>query len=57
VNPRIAVVGTGANGAGIGVDLVRAGHDVTFIEQWPEKWLYHLTCRSPNEIVVLAKPE
>jgi 2-dehydropantoate 2-reductase len=34
--PRIAVVGTGANGAGIGVDLVRAGHDVTFIEQWPE---------------------
>jgi 2-dehydropantoate 2-reductase len=36
VNPRIAVVGTGANGAGIGVDLVRAGHDVTFIEQWPE---------------------
>lgn len=33
--PRIAVLGTGANGAGIGADLVRAGHDVTFIEQWP----------------------
>lgn len=33
--PRIAVVGTGANGAGIGADLTRAGHDVTFIEQWP----------------------
>lgn len=32
---RIAVVGTGANGAGIGADLTRAGHDVTFIEQWP----------------------
>lgn len=32
---RIAVVGTGANGANIGVDLVRAGHDVTFIDQWP----------------------
>lgn len=32
---RIAVLGTGANGAGIGADLVRAGHDVTFIEQWP----------------------
>lgn len=33
--PRIAVVGTGAQGAGIGADMVRAGHDVTFIEQWP----------------------
>jgi len=33
--PRIAIVGTGANGAGIGADLVNAGLDVTFIEQWP----------------------
>ena len=33
--PRIAVLGAGAQGAGIGADLVRAGHDVTFIEQWP----------------------
>lgn len=32
---RIAVLGTGANGAGIGADLVRAGLDVTFIDQWP----------------------
>ncbi len=32
---RIAVVGAGANGAAIGADLVRAGLDVTFIEQWP----------------------
>jgi 2-dehydropantoate 2-reductase len=32
---RIAVVGTGANGAAIGADLVNAGLDVTFIEQWP----------------------
>jgi 2-dehydropantoate 2-reductase len=32
---RVAVLGAGANGAGIGADLVRAGHDVTFIEQWP----------------------
>jgi 2-dehydropantoate 2-reductase len=32
---RIAVVGAGANGAGIGADLTRAGHDVTLIEQWP----------------------
>jgi len=34
-DPRIAIVGTGANGAGIGADLVNAGLDVTFIEQWP----------------------
>ncbi|WP_411722574.1 ketopantoate reductase family protein [Mycetocola sp.] len=33
---RIAVLGTGANGAAIGSDLVRAGLDVTFIDQWPE---------------------
>lgn len=33
---RIAVLGTGANGAAIGADLTRAGLDVTFIEQWPE---------------------
>lgn len=33
--PRMAVLGTGAQGAGIGADLIRAGHDVTLIEQWP----------------------
>jgi 2-dehydropantoate 2-reductase len=33
--PRIAVVGTGANGAAIGADLTNAGYDVTFVEQWP----------------------
>lgn len=32
---KIAIVGTGANGAGIGADLVRAGLDVTYVEQWP----------------------
>jgi 2-dehydropantoate 2-reductase len=32
---RIAVVGAGANGAAFGADMVRAGLDVTFIEQWP----------------------
>lgn len=35
MSARIAVVGTGAQGAGIGADMVRAGLDVTFIEQWP----------------------
>ena len=32
---KIAVVGTGANGAAFGADMTRAGLDVTFIEQWP----------------------
>jgi 2-dehydropantoate 2-reductase len=31
----MAVLGTGANGATVGADLVNAGYDVTFIEQWP----------------------
>jgi 2-dehydropantoate 2-reductase len=35
VTPRIAIVGAGANGAAIGADLIRAGRDVTLIEQWP----------------------
>jgi len=32
---KIAFLGTGAQGSGIGADLIRAGLDVTFIEQWP----------------------
>ncbi|HEY8318617.1 MAG TPA: 2-dehydropantoate 2-reductase [Amnibacterium sp.] len=32
---RIAVLGSGAQGSGVGADMVRAGLDVTFIEQWP----------------------
>ena len=34
-NPRIAVLGTGAQGASAGADFALAGYDVTFIEQWP----------------------
>lgn len=33
---RVAVLGSGANGASIGADLTRAGLDVTLIEQWPD---------------------
>jgi 2-dehydropantoate 2-reductase len=33
--PKIAFVGTGAQGASIGADFALAGFDVTFIEQWP----------------------
>lgn len=32
---KIAVLGSGANGASIGADLIAAGRDVTLIEQWP----------------------
>lgn len=34
--PRVAVLGAGANGASIGADLTRAGVDVVLIDQWPE---------------------
>ncbi len=33
---RIAVLGTGANGASIGADLTLAGHEPVLIDQWPE---------------------
>jgi len=45
---KIAVVGTGANGAGIGSNLIQAGHDVTFIEQWPD----HVEAMRKNGITV-----
>ncbi len=32
---RVAVLGAGANGAGVGAELAVAGVDVTLIEQWP----------------------
>ena len=34
--PRVAVLGSGANGTSVGVDLARAGVDVTLVEQWPD---------------------
>src|ERR1700743_397985 len=34
-NPRIAVLGTGAQGASAGADFAQAGYNVTFVEQWP----------------------
>jgi 2-dehydropantoate 2-reductase len=34
-DPKIAVLGAGANGASVGADLIRAGLDVTLVEQWP----------------------
>ena len=35
MSQKIAVLGTGANGASIAADLTNAGLDVTLIEQWP----------------------
>ncbi|RFA18071.1 ketopantoate reductase family protein [Subtercola boreus] len=48
-SPKIAFVGTGANGAGIAADLTRAGLDVTFIEQWP----VHVEAMRENGITVV----
>jgi 2-dehydropantoate 2-reductase len=36
MSKKIAVLGSGANGASIGADLTKAGHDVVLIDQWPE---------------------
>lgn len=36
MSKRIAVLGSGANGASIGADLTKAGHDVVLIDQWPD---------------------
>jgi len=50
--PRVAVLGSGANGSSIGADLHASGVDVTLIEQWPahvEAMRAHgLTIRMPD---------
>jgi 2-dehydropantoate 2-reductase len=46
--PRIAFLGTGAQGASIGADFALAGHDVTFVEQWPD----HVNAIRANGITV-----
>lgn len=35
MSKKIAILGSGANGTAIGVDLIRAGLDVSLIDQWP----------------------
>jgi 2-dehydropantoate 2-reductase len=45
---RIAVMGTGANGAAIGADLTQAGLNVTCIEQWPA----HVEAMRANGVLV-----
>lgn len=34
-SPRIAIIGTGANGGSVGANLTDAGFDVTLVDQWP----------------------
>lgn len=52
---RIAVLGAGANGASVGADLIRAGLDVTLVEQWPshvERMRSEgLTIETPDETI------
>jgi 2-dehydropantoate 2-reductase len=46
--PRIAFLGTGAQGASIAADFAAAGLDVTFIDQWPD----HIEAIRKNGITV-----
>ncbi len=46
--PRIAFLGTGAQGASIAADFALAGLDVTFIDQWPD----HVEAIRKNGITV-----
>ena len=50
---KIAVLGSGANGASIGADLTRAGHDVVLIDQWPE----HVAAMRENGIRIVMPEE
>ena len=60
MSAKIAFLGTGAQGAGIGADLVNAGLDVTFIEQWPAHVEAMRTrgieIRMPEQTVITALP-
>ena len=47
-SPRIAFLGTGAQGASIAADFVLAGLDVTLIDQWPA----HVEAMQTNGLTV-----
>lgn len=53
MDKAIAVLGTGANGSCAAADLIRAGYDVTMIDQWPEHVeamrAYGLTIQMPDD--------
>lgn len=53
MSKRIAILGSGAQGSGVGADMIRAGLDVTFVEQWPE----HVDAMRRNGIEVRMPDE
>jgi 2-dehydropantoate 2-reductase len=50
---KIAIVGSGANGSCVAADLVRAGEDVTLIDQWPE----HVNAMRANGLTIAMPDE
>jgi 2-dehydropantoate 2-reductase len=52
MSPKIAVLGTGANGSCIAASLIDAGRDVTLIDQWPA----HVEAMRANGLKI-AMPE
>jgi 2-dehydropantoate 2-reductase len=53
MSKKIAILGSGANGTAIGVDLVRAGLDVKLIDQWPA----HIEALRANGAVINMEHE
>ncbi len=50
---KIAVLGAGAIGSSVGADLIRAGHDVVLIDQWPA----HVDAMKANGLRVVMSDE
>lgn len=50
---KIAVLGTGAIGSSVAADLVKAGHDVVLIDQWPA----HVEAMKANGLRVVMPDE
>ena len=53
MSQKIAVLATGANGSCIAADLIRAGLDVTMIDQWPA----HVEAMRANGLTIRTKTE
>lgn len=53
MDKKIAVLATGANGSCIAADLIRAGLDVTMIDQWPA----HVEAMRENGLTIRMKDE
>jgi len=53
MSKKIAVLATGANGSCISADLIRAGLDVSMIDQWPA----HVEAMQTNGLTITTKDE